>query len=147
MDLRAVSNQHRPHLWRIDCQHQQAQTDGPNRQLSIISPRPGLGANIIPCATIQHCKHVIFPYPFMSGFQRLSLICVTALEKREKCFPSRLPDAHYIDISANKTEEKGRNMYTQMYTGGQFWYLLPYSRFFKTHDTRKANTQPPIVLL
>src|ERR1700733_11985785 len=77
-----------------------------------------------------HCKHVIFLYPFMSGFQRLSLICVTALEKGKSVFRRGYPMLAPL-TSRQQGRREGRNMYTQMYTGRQFWYLLPYSRFFK----------------
>jgi hypothetical protein len=33
--------------------------------------------------------------------------------------------------SRQQGRRERRNMYTQMYTGGQFWHLLPYSCFFK----------------
>jgi hypothetical protein len=86
--------------------------------------------NIIPCATIRHCKNVLFLYLFMSSFQRLSLICVTALEKGKSVFCRGYPVLTTL-TSRQQGRREGRNMYTQMYTGGQFWHLLPYSCFFK----------------
>jgi hypothetical protein len=54
--------------------------------LSIILPRPRLGAISSLVRLSGIASYVLFPYLFMSGFQRLSLICVTALEKGKSVF-------------------------------------------------------------
>src|ERR1700722_15498596 len=68
--------------------------------------------NTIPCATIRHCKHVFFLYLFMSGFQRLSLICVTALEKGKSFFRQGYPVLTTL-TSRQQGRRERRNMYTQ----------------------------------
>jgi hypothetical protein len=66
--------------------------------------------------------------------------------EREKCFPSRLPGAHYIDISATRQKRKEEYVHSNVHWRA----ILAFASLFlllQTHDTRKANTQPPIVVL
>jgi hypothetical protein len=140
-------NQHHSHLWRIDCQNQQTQTDDPNPSAVHHIIETSSWCNIIPCATNRHYKHVIFPYPFMSGFQRLFINLCNGIGEREKCFPSRSPSARSIDHLGNKAEEKGEEY---VHSNVHWTAILAFASLFsllQTHDTRKANTQPPIVLL
>jgi hypothetical protein len=77
----------------------------------------------------------------MSGFQRLSLIRVTALEKGEKVFSVEVTGARYIDTSA--TRQKRREEY--VHPNVHWRAILVFASLFsllQTHDTRKANTQP-----
>jgi len=78
----AMSRSEVPQLqfWRIDCHHQKAMHRQANMSAVLHATETWSWCNLIPCATIWYCKRVLFPSLFMSGFQRLSLICVAALE-------------------------------------------------------------------
>ena len=91
--------------------------------------------------TLQACDFSI------SLYERLPATFINlcnGIGEREKCFPSRLSSARSIDVSATRQKRREECVHSNVHWRAILAFASLFS-LLQMHDTRKANTQPPIV--
>lgn len=137
-----------PICGELDCQHQPTADRRPkpvscpsyHRDLILVQHHSLCDYPALQACAFSVSLHERLPATFIN-------LCNGIGEKGKSVFSVEVtPDAHYIDISV--TRQKRREEY--VHSNVHWRAILASASLFlllQTHDTRKANTQPPIVVL